>query len=139
MTNTEYTAFCPDCASPLVDYAELSDDASCHACGWKGNKSSLLLSPFQHDMGSGAGGFSANVAGQFINDMRRLMGQEFARPFAQFLSKWGFLSVKGGATQKELAALVARYITAVARATVRVIIEERAQIEKEKVDGATRG
>ena len=109
MNKTAQAAFCPECASPLVDFSELSDEgARCNACGWSGRKSELLSSQFMHEEGG-----PGEVYGHFVSDLRLLMSKTIATPFAHFLLKWGFLPSEN---QKEQMTILARYLTVVARA-----------------------
>jgi len=115
--------FCPKCSSPLVDYSVLTDEgARCNACRWGGRRAELLTAPF-----SVQGGAAEESIAAFAIDIRNLLGREMARPLILFLAKWGFIT-PGDAKAQEVAA---RYLTVVARAMARAIMEERAKIEQE--------
>jgi hypothetical protein len=67
----------------------------------------------------------------FVSDFRNIVSSTFAIPFGRFLLKWGFLPTEESEMKRQLA----RYITAIARAAVKALFEERAAIEKERVHG----
>lgn len=124
---TEQALFCPKCASALVDYSALADEgARCNACGWSGRRSELMTTPFTHETGD-----SDQVMIHFVGDLREMLSKHFAIPFGLFLQKWGFLPEE----PKAMAAALARYVTAVARVSVRAVFEERMRIEKERANG----
>lgn len=123
--------FCPRCHSPAVEYPQLvtggTSPAACNACGWKGKKSELATSVFQHDMGS-----SEQVQQQFVDDFRKLLAKDVALPIARFLSKWGFMF----GDNKQQAKLLTRYITAMAKGAVKGLLEERVTFEKERINAS---
>lgn len=115
--------FCPDCGSPSVSYSPLvGSKASCEACGWSGTSSELLAHAFEHDHGT-----DTDVAIAFTNDVRRAYGQA-AGSFAEVLLKWGFFDGKN-------TKMLARYVAAMALASVQALLNTRKEIEKEKARG----
>lgn len=122
--------FCPRCHSPAVSFTQLegvSDSpASCSACHWRGGKKDLVVTAYQHDMGS-----EDEVLTRFVRDFRNLMGQPaIALPIAQWLNKWGFLPNDPSQQHKVLA----RYITAVAKGAITAVLQTREELEKDRVN-----
>ena len=129
MPNIDEAKFCPRCNSPSVEYATLvltvDSKASCEACGWKGMRADLLTSPVVHDMGS-----PDEVVQRFVSDFRNVIAKECGITFARWLSRWGFLP----ADAKGQAICLGRYLTAIARASITAVLDERKKIEKERVN-----
>jgi len=73
------------------------------------------------------------IAEFFISDFKATIIRPFILPIGTFLVKWGFLDQKDSNFRTNLN----RYITVVARGMIRLILEERAAIEKEKANGGT--
>jgi len=125
---SDIASFCPQCGGALIESSPLSGDASCGACPWKGKASELLSVPFTHGMGG-----QNQIAEFFISDFKATIIRPFILPIGTFLVKWGFLDQKDSNFRTNLN----RYITVVARGMIRLILEERAAIEKEKANGGT--
>ena len=121
---------CPQCSSPSVEYSALADsDAKCMACEWAGVKEDLLVTPFEHLLGSREG-----IGFELFNDTRRLLSDPaFLVVLGGFLSRWGFIDLKQ--EQKLVVARTTRYVSAIARAILTAVIEERGKIEEESVRG----
>lgn len=139
-TTAAKVVFCPDCGSPSIDTTATGIFASdpgklgcsCRACGWKGVVADIATATFQHSFGS-----DEELAKAIAGDLRLLLAKECASPLGKFLMKWGFLDVQ---TTKQGAAISARqlgrYMSAIARALLTSVIEEREKMEKEKISGS---
>jgi len=125
---TESVAYvCPECGSPSVDIPTLAGGvASCGACRWAGKREQLVVFSFQQDFGS-----DVAIGRALAGDLRLVIAQ-LGLPFAQYLSKWGFLSGDAELAKRQLS----RYLSAASRAILRAIIEERAAMEKERVSAS---
>lgn len=116
--------FCPRCSSAAVDVPALvGATASCRSCSWTGTTQQLLVHQFKHDLGS-----DQQVITAFMSDFKQLMASTIASPLAKILMKWGFF-------EKELPTPVelGRYIKVMAEASVKALLEERQNMEKERV------
>lgn len=67
----------------------------------------------------------------FTNDFKNNIIKPSVLPLGQFLLKWGFISK----SDPNLRVVLNRYVTVIARGMIRLILEERANIEKEKING----
>lgn len=119
--------YCPECGSPSVSIGALSGSTSvCASCAWEGKSTDLVVGNFSQEHGSEEAIFKA------INgDLRLLLASTMAKPFAAFLSKWGFMYGDGEVLAKQLG----RYLAAAARAVLESMLTERAKMEKERVSG----
>lgn len=116
--------FCPKCGGAAVDSQTLvGGSATCGSCGWAGKNTELMTHTFKHDLGS-----NQEVMAAFLTDFKNLMAATAAAPLARLLMKWGFFMGEQ-ATPQELA----RYIRAMALASVKALFDERREIEKERV------
>ena len=123
----EAVYLCPECGSPSVDYPyTMGTVAECQACGWMGKQSQLLVTPLVHVEGS-----KENLAAKLSGDMRLIIIKHFAKPYGDFLMKWGFVTQE--TLNKET---MGRYVAASALAVLKATIAERQKIEKEKVSGS---
>jgi hypothetical protein len=105
---------CPACGSPTIDINIIADTAKCTACIWGGSSRELLRVGFGHQLGD-----DARIVHLLVNDVRKLLMGAAGGAYAQFLSKWGFLSKKPTAVE------FARYLQVIAEKTIQAIIEER--------------
>lgn len=116
---------CPRCGSPSVDFSGLAGGAaSCRGCKWNGVVEELLSVP-------GGSAFSDEATlTSILNDMRQLLSGQLGLPYLKFLMKWGFLNGDqnnpAGTVDRKL---YARYITAIGRAILGAVFEERARQE----------
>lgn len=126
--------FCPNCGSPSVEAGMVLlvegsvTPYDCKACGWHGGEGALLNIPFSHELGS-----DENILVHLMGDLRTVLAKHCAIPLGGFLLKWGFLerALNGGhivLNPKQLS----RYMTAISKAVLTAVIEERQQQEKEK-------
>ncbi len=120
--------FCPECGSASLDYGTLVGSlAKCTVCNWKGPREGLLAHTFRHEHGS-----DTDVLKAILNDMR-LNYAGAAKLFGDTLIKWGFVAVDSAGNINKRH--VARYISSMAMASFKAIIEVRQQLEKERIDG----
>ena len=118
--------FCPECGSPSVSASDLVPIAVCKACGWEGSSSKLVKTSFSQEHGGKEQMFIA-----LSGDLRVLIAKHVAKPFANFLMKWGFMYGDGAIQTRQLG----RYLSAASRAMLESVIEERSKMEKERVNG----
>lgn len=111
--------FCPQCGAAALDRNLVGGSASCQVCDWSGHDYELAVLPFQHGFGG-----DEELSRAFFLDMRKLFGEKFAVEIGRVLVRWGFLPVTD-------ARLLARYLSAAARAVVISVFEERTKLEKE--------
>ena len=117
--------FCPRCGSPSVDFGKLTgSSACCKACGWTGVNSQLMQHAFKQEHGT-----DERIIQDMMNDFRKMYGTH-GTLLAVFLQKWGFLTTLD-------AALLTRYIAAMAGASLRAVFEVRQELEKERVNGGS--
>jgi hypothetical protein len=117
--------FCPRCASASIVVSQLvGSDARCEICGWTGPSHELATFHFSHDFSS-----PDAVANAFFLDIRQLLSVNMCVSLGRLLMKWGFLD----SLQPQI---LARYVAAVAKAIATALIQERQQVEKEKVHGS---
>lgn len=117
--NKTKAVFCPQCGAASVDRSLLGGTASCKVCDWSGPEHELAAMPFEHGYGN-----DQELARAFFLDVRKLLGERFALEVGRMLMRWGFLPVAEPR-------LLARYLSAAARAIVQSIFEERTKLEKE--------
>jgi hypothetical protein len=120
--------FCPQCGSASLSFVQslmqpFEGGASCSACGWSGKGEELASMEFSHEFAS-----EEEIVKALVGDLRVTIAKDAGASYAGFLSKWGFLPSPDPK-------LLARYLAAIARATLNAIMKERALIDKEKVDG----
>lgn len=111
--------FCPNCGAATVDRNLVGQTASCRVCDWSGPEHELAALPFEHGFGG-----DEELARAFFLDVRKLLGQSFAIEIGRVLHRWGFLPVVDPR-------LLARYVSAAARAVVQSVFDERTKLEKE--------
>jgi hypothetical protein len=118
---------CPECGSPAVALVSPVFSASpaspcvCKACGWEGNKNQLVGIPFSHDWGSDEGLIEA-----LMSDLRVLLAKEVGKTFVGFLIRWGFMPSPDSK-------LLARYLSRIAKAVIEAVLNERLELEKERI------
>lgn len=125
---TAVAHFCPRCGSASISGSStvvlLSESkVRCEACGWSGSRDMLAAVPFSHELGG-----QEDIVKALMADLRGTIAREAGPSFAGFLMKWGFMPTPDPT-------LLARYLAAIARATLGAIIKERAEIDKERVSG----
>lgn len=125
---TAVAHFCPKCGSSNISGASTEvllegGLVRCEACAWSGAKGLLVGVPFSHEMGG-----QEDIVKALMADLRGTIAREAGASFAGFLTKWGFMPTPDPK-------LLARYLAAIARATLGAIIKERAEIDKERVSG----
>jgi predicted RNA-binding Zn-ribbon protein involved in translation (DUF1610 family) len=124
-----FVRFCPHCGSAAVkqDTLILSlhepsvSTFDCEACSWRGPQEELVAVELTHQLGS-----DANLVDALASDLRRTLAREAGKPFLEFLLKWGFMAAPDPT-------VLARYLTAIAKATLESILKERLEIEKERI------
>jgi len=117
---------CPECGSAALEYPEsYNTTASCNACGWCGKQTEMLVAPIVHMEGS-----KENIASRLSNDLRAIFTKSFAKPYSEFLMRWGFITQES--LNKES---LGRYFAAAAVAVLEATIRERQRREKERVSG----
>ena len=121
---------CPGCGSPAVEFSNLvGGSARCNACRWEGVREDLLGTPFEHVLGTPEG-----IGFELLNDTRRLLSSPlFLGELGGFLSRWGFIDLS--LPKAVLVKTVTRYVSAIARAVLTAVIQERETIEKERANG----
>lgn len=121
---------CPTCGGASVDFSALvGGQATCRSCAWGGSAEELLLVPIQHLYGTREGaGFA------LVNEYRRLYNDRgFVQSVVSFLTKWGFVSATRDGDKINVNRTHAlRYLSAIARAGLVAIVEEREKIEREE-------
>lgn len=111
---------CPKCASPAVEFSELSTIAKCLSCSWEGRNADLLLS----DAGeSSALELSAQAQHEFVG----LIAAAISRPIMGWLMKWGFME-----NDEKVQKVALRYIKSGTIALYRSLIATRLELEQEK-------
>lgn len=126
MTDVAYA--CPKCGSPSVSFSSLEGgEAACKPCGWLGVRGDLLAMPFNNDYGSQDAIFST-----LTQEWKQIFGK-FSIDVGRFLVHWGFLVVKPG-QQKVAATALARYLAAMATASLTAVLQEREKFEKERIN-----
>jgi hypothetical protein len=135
MMTKDVAYFCPECGGASVESMKLvGSSAHCKTCGWEGSNTQLVAYSFEHEFSDGA-----EAVRYLMNDLRRVYAAA-AKLLGEFLMKWGFLDVvetKEGVTlnSKQLS----RYVAAIAQATMKAIVKERAKMEQEKISGRASG
>lgn len=120
---------CPECASPSVEYSALEGgEATCKACGWKGQKGDLLAVPFVNKFGT-----EEEVLMAIRSEWRNIFGK-FGTELGRFLVRWGFMAVDPDDAVGTKKALT-RYLTAMASSSLVAVMQERQKIERERVGG----
>jgi hypothetical protein len=126
----DHVYVCPTCASPSVEYSALEGgEASCKACSWKGNKSSLLAVPFVNKFGT-----EEEVLITIRSEWRGIFGK-FGTELGRFLVRWGFMTLDA-ADINGAKKVLTRYLTAMASASLVSVMQERQKIEKERIGGS---
>lgn len=116
----ESVRHCPKCASPAVEFSELTTIAKCLACTWEGRNADLLLS----DAGqSSALELSAQAQHEFVG----LIAAAISRPIMSWLMKWGFTE-----NDARLQQVALRYIKSGTVAMYKSLIATRLELEQEK-------
>lgn len=116
----ESVRHCPKCASPAVEFSDISFDANCLTCKWIGKTADLLLS----DAGqSSALELSAQAQHEFVG----LIAAAISRPIMGWLMKWGFTEDDARLQQVAL-----RYIKSGTVALYKSLIATRLELEQEK-------
>jgi hypothetical protein len=132
--------FCPECGSPSISQtdslvlsgAAASIHVSCEACEWVGTAADLLAVPFAHELGD-----DANILKVLMGELRVTMAKYCAVPLGGFLMKWGFLEQEHHQGQVVLnRQQLARYMTAISKAILTTVIEERRKMNEEKHGGS---
>lgn len=132
--------FCPECGSPSIEEQTigiLSGDpgrvgCSCTACEWVGTVGDLLIVPFTHEMGD-----RENLIEVLMGDLRVVLAKHCATSLGAFLLKWGFLGKEQLNGQVVLnRRQLARYMTAISKAVLLSVFEERRKMEQERVSGS---
>lgn len=127
---TKATAyFCPQCSSPNVERSGklvegYDADAKCLTCPWTGKESELAQASFSHEFKS-----PEEITKAMVTDLRNALAKSSAVVYGKFLLKWGFMG------EPILAAELGRYLMNIASATVKAIIQTRAELTKEKASG----
>jgi ribosomal protein S27E len=111
---------CPKCASPAVEFSDVSTSASCLACKWVGRTADLLLSDAG---GSNALELSAQAQHEFVG----LIAAAISRPVLGWLMKWGFVE-----NDERIQQVALRYIKSGTLALYKSIISTRLELEQEK-------
>ena len=124
--------FCPDCGSASVDFGELvGGPAVCRACGWRGVSDDLFVHLIEQPFAD-----NSEIVREMMSDIRRLYSSELALAHLKFLLKWGFLD---GDIERAAATIdrrrFSRYLSAIARASLIALVQERQTIEQERVRG----
>jgi len=118
--------FCPNCGGAAVDTPLLAGgQASCRSCGWKGAATELVAAPMPEDVQLKPEAFIR----EFTSDFKIMFAKECAAPVMRLLVKWGFMPAM--AEREHMKTLLARYLRAVAIASVQALFDERAKIENE--------
>lgn len=126
------TRFCPRCQSPAVNINELTGSlAECRVC-----KHQATLSDFPtHVLFTTRENVDQEALLQSMaDDMRNTLGPILSRGAIIFLHKWGFLfwdefAPKGHPEHAWQQKVIVVYLTTIARAVLRGIIEAREKIE----------
>lgn len=110
---------CPKCASPAVEFSELTNKAACLVCKWVGVTTDLLLS----DAGeSSALELSAQAQHEFVG----LIAAAISRPVMSWLVKWGFME-----NDEKIQKVALRYIKSGTIALYKSLIATRLELEQE--------
>lgn len=116
----ESVRHCPKCASPAVEFSDLTHDATCLTCKWIGRTTDLLLS----DAGqSSALELSAQAQHEFVG----LIAAAISRPIMGWLMKWGFME-----NDEKIQKVALRYIKSGTIALYKSLIATRLELEQEK-------
>lgn len=130
-TTKEVAYFCPDCGGASIEASALAGGrAECKTCKWEGSREKLVAYAFQHEFSNGE-----EALRYMMNDIRSIYGAA-AKLIGEFLMKWGFLdTVEVGGSKQLNTRQLARYVAAMAQATLKAVVEERAKMEKERTSG----
>ena len=124
--DTSKARFCAQCGSPSVEYSALEGgEASCTSCQWRGSKTDLLVSPFQHRQGS-----EEQLVIALERDVRNALAKGLSFATAKVLIHWGFIDAD--APSVEQAHLLGRYMRGIGRSVVMSILETRKDLEAER-------
>lgn len=122
--------FCPECGSAHIEQtnilaaADYSNDMfKCVSCEWVGRRDQLAISEITHQMGT-----NEDIFITLMNDLRNLLAKDVGVSLGGFLMKWGFISTMNPK-------ILGRYLSAIARAILTAVLQERVKIEKEKTGG----
>jgi len=126
--NVKTVYFCPECGSASLDLSEIIGGLSrCKACAWEGHNSQLVATPIPAELEGDERTFMEMIA-----DLRKLLGYN-AKEYGSFLVKYGFAELKQSRKGVVLnPKQMARYMSAIGRAMLLSLIEERSAMEKER-------
>ncbi len=130
------TRFCPRCQSPAITLSALTGStAECRVCHHTGAMSEFpvhVLFTQDKDVDQSA------LLQRMADDMRNILGPHIAKAAVIFLHKWGFLfwdefSPKGHPDHAWQQRVIVVYLTAIARAVLKGVVEARELLEPLRV------
>ena len=119
---------CPQCGSTAITSKTSmlvgtgqTDTFTCGTCKWKGLREQVVAVPFSHDWNTDEG-----LLQSLVSDLRTRLAQNIGKEFLRYLLRWGFMTTADPQ-------ILGRYLSAIARAVITAIVEERLAMEKETV------